>query len=49
MLLNNWANASELAGLGENEKEKKFVTSLSLRLDLKNWGTKVSVSMSISN
>ena len=33
LLLNNWANASELASLGENEKKKRLVTSLSLRLD----------------
>ena len=33
LLLNNWANASELASLGENEKKKILVTSLSLRLD----------------
>ena len=33
LLLNNWANASELTSLGENEKKKRLVTSLSLRLD----------------
>ena len=33
LLLNKWANASELEMLAENEKKKRLVTSLSLRLD----------------
>ena len=33
LLLNKWANASELEILAENEKKKLLVTRLSLRLD----------------
>ena len=33
LLLNLWANATELESLGENDKKKRLVASLSLRLD----------------
>ena len=33
LLLNKWANATELESLGENDKKKRLVASLSLRLD----------------
>ena len=33
LLLNKWANASELESLGENDKKKRLVAGLSLRLD----------------